>query len=105
MNAFPNLPKELLLIIITLLDAGSEFSLSQTCRLHLRCIVVKKVKKIKKIKKVKNVVTDIIMNDYINLFKWFTNHQLHSIDELSLISLICTTAAEYGSFKIFETYI
>jgi len=93
-----NLPKELHLLIISLLDTSSQFSLRHVCRFYKQ-ILSESSPRIFNYTIVKNAIT----NDYYDLFK----HFLKNYPDLRIyfehnINDLCALAAEIGSFELLK---
>jgi len=103
MDASSYLPKELYLLIVSLLDDSSRFSLSWTST-NLAPYV--KIPSDDLTNQVLNIIiSDVISKKYVKLFKWMETNKFFNLDPFDLESIseyLCEKAAATGSFEILK---
>ena len=97
MNIILNVPVELLLIVVSLLDTSSRYSLKQTKNTQnmYQSIVPKE--------KLDIVINDAILHGYTDMFKWLMPNPSRDLPAYSsFTSSYCVNAASAGSFEILK---
>jgi len=94
MNILIYVPKELLLLIGSLLDASSGYSLSKTSTSLKICADNNKTKV--------SILVDIIRNSYVDLYRWFVPNNGNHKYSANYKRKVCEFAAKSSSFEILQ---
>jgi len=98
MSNLLNIPNELVLLIVSLLDDASKLSLGITCKKCLRPFLIKNSNNLKFNRS--NIIISSIRNSYTNLFNLYTP-ELNCISDHHLM-LFGKTAAEVDNMEILQ---
>src|ERR1700679_4252239 len=95
--ALEQIPQELLLIILSLLDLSSKYSLSLVSTIYLqyhrRYMIIHK-------KEIIDIIIDAVSHNYVKMFKWLVPDQ-NSVNESDKYS-ICKIAVTIGGIEILK---